>query len=407
MTLVQTSDEKVEELVTALAQLVQNCGGFIHPELKIKDTQGEFTLVMDKKLEAKTCVLKVPFQCMPVIDGFDLKYQQQKIVATPKKEIDDPDITAPTELQVNCMDLLIRLYNHTDKIEAFSRVSPVLTLRSHPKLLDLLTKSVGQKLADINALDKFNVLKLSVYLKSRVFLRSDMKGSRLLPLIDFADHAIFADPYRIIDNGAQSNEFMQINYVPVDQSLQCFVSYSIMDSLDSYMFYGFIDKTAFFVKSLPFTIELEGFGIFSVQRWNVNATQLKPEQWDNSGRTASFYAANFTVSSQQIEVRFIMIPPVEHMDALDEVLGFYLIECEQAASTLAGKLNTNENKKRIKHAMLKVNLDFYMSLQAYILTSLASDKTAAVMMLKQMIQKQLNIILEFKRAVDTTLKQSS
>ncbi len=406
MTLIQTNDEKVEELVTTLVQLVQDCGGFIHPELKIKSVQGEFTLALDKKLEPKTCVLKIPTRCMPVIEGFELKYQQQAIVATPKTEVNDTGVELQTELQCTCMDLLVRLYNQTNKVEEFSRVSPVLALKPHPKLLDLLTKAVGQQLGDFHVLEKLEILKLAVYFKSRVFNRSDVKGSRLLPLIDFADHAIFAEPYRISDDGTQGDEFMQINYVPVDQSLQCFVSYSMMDCLDSYMFYGFIDETAFFIKYLPFTIELEDFGSFSAQRWNVNASQLKPDQWDTSGQTASFYAANYTVSTQQINVKFLIIPPVEHMEALDEVLGLYLMEGERTSSNLAGKLNTSENKKRIKQAMLKVNLDFYMSLQAYILTSLADNKTSVVVMLKQMIQKQLNIILEFKRALDPTSRQS-
>ncbi|MEE9424505.1 MAG: hypothetical protein V3V18_05955 [Methylococcales bacterium] len=406
MTVVQTSDETIEELVVALIQLVQGCGGFIHPALKIVSTQGEFSLALDKKLEPKTCVLRVPFQCMPVIEGFDLTYQQQTIVVTPKTEVTDAGVELQTELQVSCMDILVRLYNHTNKIEEFSRVSPVLALRQHPKLLGLLATAVGQQLSDFDVLDKLGMLNLAVYLKSRVFHRSDVKGSRLLPLIDFADHAIFADPLRIGDGGVQSDEFMQINYMPVDNSLQCFVSYSMMDCLDSYMSYGYVDKTAFFVKSLPFTVELEGFGTFSVERWNVNASQLDPAEWDNSGRAASFYAANFTASPQQIEVRFVLIPPVEHMEAFDEVLGLYLTECEQVSSSSEGKLNTSENKKLIMQAMLKVNLDFYMSLQVHILTGLADDKASAVLMLKQMIQKQLDIILEFKRGLEAAYKQS-
>jgi hypothetical protein len=400
MTVVQTSDEKIEELVIALIQLVQGCGGFIHPALKIVSTQGAFSLALDKKLEPKTSVLKVPFQCMPVIEGFDLKYQQQTIVATPKTEINDTGVELQTELQVSCMDILVRLYNHTNKVEEFSRVSPVLALKPHPKLLDLLAKAVGQQLSDFDVLDKLGMLKLAVYLKSRVFNRSDVKGSRLLPLIDFADHAIFADPLRIGDVEELSDEFMQINYMPVDNSLQCFVSYSMMDCLDSYMLYGFVDKTAFFVKSLPFSVELEGFGSFSVERSDVNKSQLDPAQWNPGSKTASFYAANFTVSTQQINVQLVLIPPIEHMAAFNEVLGLYLTECEQVSSSSDGKLNTSENKKLIMQAMLKVNLDFYMSLQVHILTGLADDKASGVLMLKQMIQKQLDIILEFKRGLE-------
>jgi hypothetical protein len=174
----------------------------------------------------------------------------------------------------------------------------------------------------------------------------------------------------------------------------------MMDCLDSYMLYGFVDKTAFFVKSLPFSVELEGFGSFSVERSDVNKSQLDPAQWNPGSKTASFYAANFTVSTQQINVQLVLIPPIEHMAAFNEVLGLYLTECEQVSSSSDGKLNTSENKKLIMQAMLKVNLDFYMSLQVHILTGLADDKASGVLMLKQMIQKQLDIILEFKRGLE-------
>lgn len=84
-----------------------------------------------------------------------------------------------------------------------------------------------------------------------------------MPFVDFVNHDFRARPYRLArDEGAAERTLSTFADRPVDGSAECFTRYNVIDALDSYLNYGFLDRSAGFVSSVPVTLELpEGLRI--------------------------------------------------------------------------------------------------------------------------------------------------
>ena len=393
---IQTKNDCLRQAIETLAQLVISVGGFVHPSLVIREVAGDFSVSVKRKLPANSPLIAVPLHCLPLLEQFNWSYENGVIGHIPRVVAEVPQgIPDPTEMQICCMQAMVEIYNLSNKVAQHTAISPLTAFGAAPDFLDLLSRREPELEQIVRSNSDRSLVELFIYFESRVYKDPITGGRCLLPIIDFFDHHSFAEAFQAIPN-TQGDDCLQLNYLSVDNGKQCMASYSLMDAFHSWAKYSFVDRSAFFVESVPMIIAMDGVYSLRILAQAVNVTQLDPSTWQANNSNAYFYAAQHRHDETTLEVAFLLVPPVKHIEAFNEVLGNYLVTIERHHGLLSGRLHNADIMQKVKHAIIDENVTFYKALRDSILP-VSGEAGVPVKLFREMFGKQLGIMKKFAK----------
>jgi hypothetical protein len=310
----------VSTIEALLAQLVEQ-GAWFNKEMTIEVNEAGEIAVLGSTASTKVKnYMRLPVSLLPPLEFFDLSLDDEdRIVCRALKD----DATVPL------MQLMVQLYNETDKIGFWKRTWPFATLSEHPALLQALAKARGNspKVQDYQALmasGDEKALWLKSFLGSRQFnLKKafaqtlhdeDRNLSVLLLVVDFLNHKWSAPAYDISEN-TQLN--LRTFSQPDPETGELFIRYNQYDAVDTYLFYGFVDTQAPWLFSVPIELTL-GDKILTVLGQNA-AFQGKLPQALRDLRM--FMPAVVTNTNDKVTLTKLVIPHEQAPMALRRILG--------------------------------------------------------------------------------------
>lgn len=246
-----------------LENLVCREGAFLHPALRVVARGGN--LWMEAEVQDNEPLVKLPSSCLIPIDDIEFRIEGASIEVVSYS----PGISAERKDLLDCM---LAIYNQGNKLELHAGYSPWVAFSSSRELLDQLhlARKDAPKISRFHEMARRGDLQQLLpehFIGSRVlrFLvdPNDPKGPAnrvLMPFIDFFNHhsaspGFSRDGSVLLVDASRS----------VQGSNECFVSYSQLDAMDSYLNYGFVDSSAPFMRSVPAVISLPGTGSIVIE----------------------------------------------------------------------------------------------------------------------------------------------
>lgn len=268
---IESDDAAVGGALKALAGTVADNGGFFSPSARTVCREGDLTIAADQHDTPGNALIQVPEACLPPISAFDLSASDDSIVI-------DGDDDALADVQRTTFRQMIDVYNACGKLAQWRHESPWFALAEDGDLFEHLlsarpsAKKV-QACRELRDSGRWDELLVWSFLGSRTFLLGPAPGRNgsdqgepvLMPFIDFQNHDFRARSYQFAEDGTGSRVLWTQKVHPVAESDECFVCYNLMDSLDTYLTYGFVDESAPILNSVPVEVELSNGCSLSVR----------------------------------------------------------------------------------------------------------------------------------------------
>ncbi|WP_462146566.1 tetratricopeptide repeat protein [Pseudoalteromonas gelatinilytica] len=251
--LVTGNDHKLVSLISQLVEHSIAKGASFDPLLEIIASDGELSI--NYYGDTQTKLIDIPISCMPLLCDYEISLDYNYKLLCRKKT---PMLNPEAEFT---MELLIDIYNQSNKIEAWLKANPFLALYDSPILLSKLleAKKYNAKIQKLKSIfesgDKTKLI-LESFLGSRQLgykndflsknniITSNKVEGGLLSVIDFLNHKSNSNSYK---NSANSI----FVYGNADKTTnEVFVQYNEFDSVLTYLFYGFVDISAPFITSI-------------------------------------------------------------------------------------------------------------------------------------------------------------
>jgi hypothetical protein len=289
-------------------------------------------------------LVSLPHRCLLPYSAFFFALEGDDIVLRNAR----PHVTP---LQRTLMEDMLALYNMTGTFRAHAALSPWTAFKARPDILNALLDSrrgsdlgIIEKAVSRRALD--DAFGLFVFFKSRLLtcrLNGNGAPSRVLaPIIDLANHRPNGAGYRTIrplDDSVNSGEAALV--LPAVQALprkpQCFMRYGRLDAMDTFLHYGFIDRHASFVRSIPVDVQIKGRGRLRI---GAASTITRRDQAVLPLKNQHFYVPEMQVSpgsgsggaGWQAALSHVLIPPPYASHSLRHIIDFALIAAGAAGA---------------------------------------------------------------------------
>jgi len=315
----ETDDRGLERALIALGDEFERCGGFIHADLRIGANESGFVVKAPAALGEKETLVRLPRGAFLPVDKFTLALQGADICVVSH----DADLPAH---QVRLLELMLELYNRTDKIGFHKKTDTMqLYLKDKPLLFRLLKcREHGRVQFSDTAGEDVDSFHLTSFLNTRVLkLRLDPNSTEmrkiLMPVIDFLNNHPKAE-------GLQSKDGENVSILkmsPVAGSEECYIRYGMYDALDCLIRYSYAEEHGFFVRSAPMTIELPPLGRLRVKSTHTPGKyKTLPKEIHDVWRHLP--NVKIDVGTNVAEVEFIHIPQADPPFALRRVLAVVL-----------------------------------------------------------------------------------
>ena len=313
--IIESDNKAVEKTLTRLTTLITDHGGWLDPALKMVCADHAISVKMaGPNVPGHTIIKMPPALLVPALEmRLRLKRKTFSII---------PDKTILTPLQIQVAELMIELYNLTNKAEFHKNESPWFAFRDAPELMDSLlhARTINKNPPPLQQqfmhgvrgtipADEFLCMD---FIMTRVIsiarAPDNEKVRHVMPIIDYLNHdyrasGFFTPEQPIARNTspAKDEDYLRIkNSQPSISSGDCYVSYGIYDALDTLLGYGFMDTEVPLVRSIPLQIPVRGAGDLIVNAFSTgqHAAQVGKELADiaaympaveqtNNGLTAS------------------------------------------------------------------------------------------------------------------------
>ena len=345
----------------AIADFVTGAGGWLAPDLVIDARTDAFAMRSESARATPEPVIRVPLAAMPLVRDFDFRIAGGDLVATPAGNA--------TPLQVAVMGHITALYNAAGKLRGWLAQCPLFTLSGHDRMLSHLLNARAnaakiRRYRELIAAGDAENLTLASFFNARMFSvrnahlrrlnRTDIEGSAsaFLPLIDCFNHSLHAEPFGV-DPEAEPLA-LQVRAAP-DPSGELFVRYNLFDALETYLFFGFVDRTADWLGSVPFAHDLAGGARMVVTgEGNIYENRLPAEMRSlrpHLPRTTRDADGTFRLSK-------LIVPGPRQPDALRRVAAFLLSSMGIEADTIAHEV------ARLEEHVLDVNRRYWREFAA-------------------------------------------
>lgn len=410
--LIKTKDSTAQSLFTRLSELLVAAGSEFHPSLRLVVDGSEISYEIKGRLREDDQLVWLHPNCMPSLRDFrwSLDSAQRLLWQLEGGAIgagsNNSGAGLHSALHQEIVSLLVEIYNHFDKVASYAQQSPAVQLLPYPELYVQLMRSAYEhefvKLKDASQA----AVMVEAFWQGRIFSSINTGDVVLIPLLEFFNHHLFARRFMwqeaLIDGRA-----LRLGYKSVGaaKNRDVYASYEVMDALHSFVKYGFVDKSAFFIQSQTFVIELADGIDLAVGYESVTSNQYEIIDWSPSPRydASAIYRSRIRMVEGKYLLSYMLIPPKKQVPAFDEALMAQLVQIERAEKLAYGALANAEVVRRVKIKLLQENLNCYRSLKDATLNSKFSGAEAVSRSLKSMLQHQFAILREFKKTLDAAV----
>ncbi len=255
---IDSDNAEVARELDALAALVAGHGGLLHEALTIEVRRGELRVLSTLPPAVSDVVLSIPRACLPDLDASELDLNGDDICVR-RHGAKVPASAA------HALEHMLAVYNLTGKLAQHRAESPWFALDDWPEIVAKLAAGrrgapkVQQFYQDWKGV-KSDALLLRSFLNTREFGARFDPGQAdatrvLMPFIDYLNHDDGAMGFQGHGRGADYAVAAR-HWRRDDDSAECFVRYSRLDTLDAFLVYGFPDASSPLLRSVPLTIDL-------------------------------------------------------------------------------------------------------------------------------------------------------
>jgi len=364
------------EIINNLLFTLEEKGAKFHKDLRFIESNGNLSIKAYNN-DNKQRLISTPVCCMPILSDFVISIEGDKIFAKPVASPINPDA-------IPVMELMIELYNETNKIKTWQSTYPLLALREYPEFLNKLfantEHTVKQKL--FKALyDKQQWSELTqktfigsreFYFKKELLNKSNIKTvnaieNGLLGVIDFLNHKEGAPGYLV--NKKQGT--LEIDSSSESSTTEVFVEYNYIDPVMSYLIYGFVDLNSSFLFSCITNLTCKtGLNIAVLGVVGRSSTQVPKDV----SHIEQFLPATIKRSANIVTINNLVIPSKQYQHTLPQVLAYLLKKID-----LEGLYNNEallkEEVKHLEKQLLLNNLQYWNKLNNEFKQLTEKDKT--------------------------------
>ncbi len=319
------------KLIESLVAALEEKGAVFHPDLRFVEQGGELSIKSFVQAEQQPVLISIPLDCMPLLCDYSFSIEDDLLKVNSNKQQISPN-------NQYIMQLMVELYNCTNKIQAWQTSHPLLSLKDHPELVDYLYKHVKKsaKLVKHKLLfdqGRWHALIIDSFIGSREFnfTQQQLASSGieikntiekgLLTIIDLLNH-------KYGENGYLTNEqtgALNIINKPNEKTQEVSVHYNKLDPLLSYLIYGFVDSQAPILHSIPSTIKCLS-GVEFIVMGSIGRTQS--EIIEMAPHLEEYLPSGFMREGNSIIVRNLFIPNRSAKHTLHEVIKLILLDCD-------------------------------------------------------------------------------
>jgi tetratricopeptide (TPR) repeat protein len=320
--------KEIVETITELVTLLEEQGAVFHDELYFIEHHGNLSIQSFAQDGNK--LMSVPIKCMPLLSDYQLSLNHHQIVCTQKEN-------PKNSFADQSMQLLIKLYNQTNKVNTWNNTHPFLALRHEPEFLTKFLLNLVNNVpkiknyADLLAQGDQESLFLKTFIGSREFnltkdalekmqiQTAESSELALLSVIDFLNHSAFAPGY-IVDNESLNMEFSSTD---CHSPSEVFVNYNHIDFVLTYFIYGFVDKHCPILYSCETNLTCLNGVVIEI----IGSAGRASEQ----SSTAATHLQNYLPAScerrhNNIKLNSLIIPNTQAIHTLKQVLKYILLK---------------------------------------------------------------------------------
>lgn len=383
-----------EKLLSELHDLILEYGGYVNDKIIFLEEQGELSILSSLPKENTDELIVLPDACLPRIDDFLITVQDNKLLASPKSS----DVR---ESHVVVMGLMMDGYNITNKLAKHRETNPWLALKQSPVLMQKLYEARYDAPKIKQFYEKYESKKdeellMDTFIGSRTLALNPGGGEKsprcLMPLIDFVNHYFVGSEFQVSND--QNRTISIRNFVPVTGSQECFVRYTILDALDSFLLYNFVDLSVPFVRSVPLQFDLHELSGVQVQACVSQLYRGTLPAPVNDLRMYIPYVMEGDDSVMQLS--HLLIPGATAPLALRRVLAFYIRGWKPGLSLPAVKKIILNAEELIVHE----NTKYYMNLSSFIETTDDCNVPAGIVSsIKILVDSQLKKLQQYQMRI--------
>ena len=344
----------IGKAITDLISLIEKYGGFFDIDLEIHCRDSGFS-IHKKGGITNNFIIQIPEALLLPIEDFSLSLVDDYLFLTGHK-------SETTTLRLEIIQILIEIYNLTQKIRHYRTTCPLSLEFAAPDIYKILTS--GRRYPSFERMGSLQNINPVVYgmLKTRTmqYRRADSNTNQLteviMPVIDFLNHHPVAPVYIKSADQTGNNALSARGFCPDPTTGECFVRYGIFDSYDAFLRYGYVERHSQFVTSIPMKVDIPGLGYLTIRADNRETVQVPRKEF--AGLSLYFPAYSVDRHSRSAVLGYLRIPQQHAPFALRRVLGIVIHEIEPNLTIT----QANSIVESLEPVILSRNMDFYQNL---------------------------------------------
>jgi len=364
-------NQEVVNIIKKLLHYTQEKGGFFHPCLNIVEQSGNLSITAT--VDNKQKLISIPLTLMPLLSDFHLSLIGHKLICLNKKNQINP-LAAPV------MNMLVDIYNLTNKFEMWSKNFPITRLQQYDELLELIfmpysMSPVIRHYAKLLNSGEQEQLILESFLGSRVFnfgktlLRKagikikNQQEVGLLGIIDFLNHRSGVNGFFT----SSSTNDIAIETLADKETKEVFVEYNLEDPLKTLLIYGFVDLSSPWLFSVPVAIHLDTGR--KVEIYYNHATAHKDSLPEKLHHLAKYLPNTIERTQSKLTLNMLTLPEKGKQKIFKVMLSY----CLFGKSDLnISNIQLNE-VLQLEDILIQANMDFWRNLKTLIKQAKAQD----------------------------------
>jgi len=365
MVKIDSDSAPVAKAISTLLASLQRHGANFNDRLTVCCRGNDLSLHMRAAGSPRAPIMGLPAECLLPVDEFRLALSGATI------EVAEADPTAsPARREI--LERVVEVLNLTDKVTQHRHSTPASLRRTLPEVYGRLCSGRLPPGQEPPIHPSHNDPAIDDLLDTRTLVHRFGPASDptlvMMPLMDFCNHHPLAYPFSSA-TGPDGQPLLTIRpFYPDSTTRECCVRYGIYDAYDCLLHYGFAERRAPFVISIPLEISLPSGGRLTVR---ARAMPPPPRSLPKAIADLKFYIPTFAVdpATKSAVTSHLMIPQQNAPYALRRVLALILgpLELAPAGRPLAKII------EEIEEQILSANWAFYNDLTAYLRSTTLPD----------------------------------
>ena len=346
MATIVSSNPNVVSIFSKMEEIIVKEGGFIHPNIRIVEKQGNLIVESSLSQDNNEVIFSVPESCLFDTKDTTITLTNNDLVLSAYRE-------NITNLQKTMCELMLSLFNHTNKIAYHQKTFPIPLLNNSQafNLIDKKCPGICAKHKTDSQESSDNQLLVKTFLGCRqlnINLTNKNNSKVLMPFIDSLNHHIKSTGIDMVRDTSKNSGELQIKHSkPMHDSNECFVNYGPMDPMVRYFHFGYIDTTPYQLQSAPVTLDFSSIGKIFIMPFNA-ATNETVNVFPDELQDIQYLLPKVVQRGQDLLIWRLYIPIDSNHNALRRILEALIV-------TLAGKkLKRKKLEKHIKDAETKI-----------------------------------------------------